>query len=155
MLAAGWGMEYKYRLDKARRCSIPGSKPRPSSRVPCRTDGGPAGYAANLEKGAAAPGASGTLTAPVQRHPRLVLGNKTGDPVTVTLTASGFYTMSHEFRAKPRHQEQDVPVAGRVRPVFAWLELTAASVWLRESLSLLALPVSWPFTPSVWDSSQG
>jgi hypothetical protein len=61
-------------------------------------DGAPQGYAESYEKKDAKSGASGTLTAPFAGIHGWYWENPGGAPVTVTLTAAGFYKMSHEFK---------------------------------------------------------
>ena len=61
-------------------------------------DGAPQGYAETYEKKTAQLGASGTLTAPFAGIHGWYWENQTTGEVTVTLSAAGFYNMSHEFR---------------------------------------------------------
>ena len=61
-------------------------------------DGAPRGYAQSYEKKSATSQASGTLTAPFSGIHGWFWENTTDQPITVTLTASGFYNLSHEFR---------------------------------------------------------
>ena len=61
-------------------------------------DGAPQGYAESYEKRDAKDGASGTLTAPFAGIHGWYWENPADQTVTVTLSAAGFYNMSHEFR---------------------------------------------------------
>ena len=99
-LAPGEGMEYKYRLDKGEALLYSWKSTAPVDvEFHAEPDGGPAGYAQTYEKVPQRTEASGTLTAPFPGIHGWFWENKTSEPVTVTLTASGFYNMSHEFRA--------------------------------------------------------
>ncbi len=99
-LAPGEGMEYKYRLDKGEALLYSWKSTAPVDvEFHAEPDGGPAGYAQTYEKVPQRTEASGTLTAPFPGIHGWFWDNKTSEPVTVTLTASGFYNMSHEFRA--------------------------------------------------------
>lgn len=99
-LAPGEGMEYKYRLDKGEALLYSWKSTAPVDyEFHAEPDGGPAGYAQTYEKVPQRTGASGTLTAPFPGIHGWFWENKTSQPVTVTLTASGFFNMSHEFRA--------------------------------------------------------
>ena len=98
-LAPGEGMEYKYRLDKGEALLYSWKATAPVDvEFHAEPDGGPAGYAQTYEKVPQRTEASGTLTAPFPGIHGWFWENKTGQEVTVTLTASGFYNMSHEFR---------------------------------------------------------
>ena len=61
-------------------------------------DGAPQGYAESFEKKDARAAASGTLTAPFAGIHGWYWENTGDREVTVTLSAAGFYNMSHEFR---------------------------------------------------------
>ena len=61
-------------------------------------DGAPQGYAESFEKQNARAEASGTLTAPFAGIHGWYWENPGDTTVTVTLSAAGFYNMSHEFR---------------------------------------------------------
>jgi hypothetical protein len=98
-LAPGEGMEYKYRLDKGESLLYSWKATAPVDyELHAEPDGAPRGYAQSYEKIPQKNGASGTLTAPFPGIHGWFWENKTGQEVTVTLTASGFYNMSHEFR---------------------------------------------------------
>jgi hypothetical protein len=94
------GMEYKYRLDKGEALLYSWKATAPLNyEFHAEPDGGPRGYAQTYEKGAQTPQASGTLSAPFAGIHGWYWENTTDQEVTVTLTAAGFYNMSHEFRA--------------------------------------------------------
>ena len=98
-LAPGEGMEYKYRLDKGEALLYSWTATAPVDyEFHAEPDGGPRGYAQTYEKVPQRTEASGTLTAPFSGIHGWFWENKTGQEVIVTLTASGFYNMSHEFR---------------------------------------------------------
>lgn len=100
MLAPAEGMEYKYRLDKGEALLYSWKSTAPVDvEFHAEPDGGPAGYAQTYEKLPQLTAQSGTLTAPFSGIHGWFWENKTGQEVTVTLTASGFFNMSHEFRA--------------------------------------------------------
>ena len=61
-------------------------------------DGAPRGYAQSYEKGTATSQASGTLTAPFSGIHGWYWENTSDQEIMVTLTAAGFYNLSHEFR---------------------------------------------------------
>ena len=82
------------RAASARRTSTPGEEEL-TFRIP---DGAPQGYAESYEKKNAVGSASGTLTAPFSGIHGWYWENPTDAEITVTLTAAGFYNMSHEFR---------------------------------------------------------
>jgi hypothetical protein len=93
------GMEYKYRLDKGQALLYTWTASVPVAyEAHAEPDGAPRGYAQSYEKGASRASASGTLTAPFSGIHGWYWENPTEQPVTVTLTAAGFYTLSHEFR---------------------------------------------------------
>jgi hypothetical protein len=93
------GMEYKYRLDKGEALLYSWKSSGPVNyELHAEPDGGPRGYAQSYEKGPQATQASGTLTAPFSGIHGWYWENTSDQEVTVTLTAVGFYNMSHEFR---------------------------------------------------------
>lgn len=93
-------MEYKYRLDKGEALLYSWKSTAPLNyEFHAEPDGAPRGYAQTYEKGAQTPQASGTLTAPFAGIHGWYWENPTDQEVTVSLTAAGFYNMSHEFRA--------------------------------------------------------
>lgn len=93
-------MEYKYRLDKGEALLYSWKATAPLNfEFHAEPDGAPRGYAQTYEKGAQTPQASGTLTAPFAGIHGWYWENTTDQEVTVSLTAAGFYNMSHEFRA--------------------------------------------------------
>ena len=98
-LVPGGTVEYKYRLDKGQALLYSW---KATGRVNCEfhaePDGAPRGYAESYEKRDAEDAASGTLTAPFSGIHGWYWENTGSTDVTVTLSAAGFYTMSHEFR---------------------------------------------------------
>jgi hypothetical protein len=93
-------MEYKYRLDKGEALLYSWKATTPVNyELHAEPDGAPRGYAQSYEKGSETPQASGTLTAPFAGIHGWYWENTSDQEVTVSLTASGFYNMSHEFRA--------------------------------------------------------
>ena len=96
----GVGMEYKYRLEKGESLLF-SWQTKPSQPVTyefhAEPDGAPAGYAETYEKGGARQ-ASGTLVAPFTGIHGWYWENTGTSPLTVSLTAAGFYNMSHEFQ---------------------------------------------------------
>jgi hypothetical protein len=98
-LAPREGMEYKYRLDKGEAMLYSWTATTPVNyELHAEPDGAPRGYAQSYEKKDATSQAAGTLTAPFSGIHGWFWENTGDQPVTVTLTASGFYNMSHEFR---------------------------------------------------------
>jgi hypothetical protein len=99
-LQPGEGMEYKYRLEKGEallyswRASVP-----VEYEFHAEPDGAPRGYAQSYEKGTDRATASGTLTAPFPGIHGWYWLNTSDQPITVTLTASGFFNLAHEFRS--------------------------------------------------------
>ena len=94
------GMEYKYRLDKGEALLYSWSASGPVNyEFHAEPDGAPRGYAQTYEKAERKNEASGTLTAPFPGIHGWYWENTTDQDVTVTLTTSGFYNMSHEFRS--------------------------------------------------------
>lgn len=93
------GMEYKYRLEKGEALLYSWSTPVPVNyEFHAEPDGGPRGYAQTYEK-AQSGSASGTLTAPFSGIHGWYWENPSDQDITVTLSTSGFYNISHEFRA--------------------------------------------------------
>ena len=98
-LAPREGMEYKYRLDKGEALLYTWSATTPVNyELHAEPDGGPRGYAQTYEKKNATSQAAGTLTAPFSGIHGWFWENTSDQPITVTLTASGFFNLSHEFR---------------------------------------------------------
>ena len=92
-------IEYKYRLDKGEALLYSWKATAPVNyELHAEPDGAPQGYAESYEKKDAKSGASGTLTAPFAGIHGWYWENPTGTAVTVTLSAAGFYNMSHEFK---------------------------------------------------------
>ena len=97
-LGARGSIEYKYRLDKGEALLYSWKATRPVNyELHAEPDGAPAGYAESFEKNQAQ-AAAGTLTAPFSGIHGWYWENPTDTEVTVTLSAAGFYNLSHEFR---------------------------------------------------------
>jgi hypothetical protein len=98
-VAAKEGMEYKYRLEQGEALLYSWSASVPVSyEAHAEPDGAPRGYAQSYEKGSGKQSASGTLTAPFSGIHGWYWENPTDQEITVTLAASGFFNLSHEFR---------------------------------------------------------
>lgn len=98
-LAAKEGMEYKYRLDTGQALLFSWTASAPVNyEAHAEPDGAPRGYAQTYEKGTARRSASGTLRTPFSGIHGWFWENLTDQPVTVTLSAAGYFTLSHEFR---------------------------------------------------------
>jgi len=98
-LAPGDSIEYKYRLDKGEALLYSWTATGPVNyELHAEPDGAPRGYAESYEKREAKATASGTLTAPFSGIHGWYWENAGKADVTVTLSAAGFYNMSHEFR---------------------------------------------------------
>lgn len=99
MVAAGEGMEYKYRLDQGEALLYSWKASGPVNfEFHAEPDGAPAGYAQTYEMGTGRTEASGTLTAPFSGIHGWFWENRGAQPVTVTLTSAGYYNVAHEFR---------------------------------------------------------
>lgn len=91
-------VEYKYRLDKGEALLYSWkANGRVNYELHAEPDGAPRGYAETFEKKDARETASGTLTAPFSGIHGWYWENPGDTEVTVTLSAAGFYNMSHEF----------------------------------------------------------
>ena len=91
-------VEYKYRLAKGDALLYSWTATVPVNyELHAEPDGAPAGYADSFEKRNASAAASGTLTAPFAGIHGWYWENPGDAPITVTLSAAGFFTMSHEF----------------------------------------------------------
>jgi hypothetical protein len=98
-LAPREGIEYKYRLDKGEALLYSWAATAPVNvEFHAEPDGGPRGYAQTYEK-TQGTRASGTLTAPFSGIHGWYWENTEDKPITVTLTAAGYYNISHEFRS--------------------------------------------------------
>jgi hypothetical protein len=98
-VAPGGSFEYKYRLDKGEALLYSWKATAPVNyELHAEPDGAPQGYAESFEKVDARAGAAGTLTAPFSGIHGWYWENPSKAEVTVTLSAAGFYNMSHEFR---------------------------------------------------------
>ena len=92
-------VEYKYRLDKGEALLYSWKASGPVNyELHAEPDGAPSGYAESFEKRNAVATASGTLTAPFSGIHGWYWENPGDTELTVTLSAAGFYNMSHEFR---------------------------------------------------------
>ena len=92
-------VEYKYRLDKGEALLYSWKATGlVNEEFHAEPDGAPQGYAETYEKKSAQLAASGTLTAPFSGIHGWYWENQTDGEVTVTLSAAGFFKMSHEFR---------------------------------------------------------
>ncbi|MET0791407.1 MAG: hypothetical protein ABW061_07785 [Polyangiaceae bacterium] len=99
-LAPGEWLEYKYRLEKGNALLYAWHASAPVNvEFHAEPDGAPRGYAQSYEKRSAQTGASGTLTTPFAGIHGWWWENKTNAPLILTLQSSGFYKLSHEFRA--------------------------------------------------------
>jgi len=97
-VAAGEGMEYKYRLDKGEALLYSWKSSAPVNwEFHAEPDGAPRGYAQSYEKSQGSQ-ASGTLTAPFPGIHGWYWENTTNQEITVTLTSAGYYNLAHEFR---------------------------------------------------------
>ena len=106
--APGEGLEYKYRLDKAESLLYSWKTSGPVNyEFHAEPDGAPRGYAQTYEKLEGRSEASGTLTAPFAGIHGWYWENTGSAPIAVTLTAAGYYNMSHEFRT-------DAPVKNKM-----------------------------------------
>jgi hypothetical protein len=109
-LAPHDSVEYKYRLDKGKALLYSWNATAPvNCELHAEPDGAPQGYAESYEKQNARTAASGTLTAPFAGIHGWYWENPGDTPVTLTLSAAGFYNMSHEFR-------KDVPPRTKIFP---------------------------------------
>jgi hypothetical protein len=92
-------MEYKYRLDKGEALLYSWRTSGPVNvEFHAEPDGAPRGYAQSYEKNQGTE-ASGTLTAPFAGIHGWYWENLGDQEIRVTLTAAGFYNISHEFRS--------------------------------------------------------
>ena len=98
-VAAGEGMEYKYRLDQGEALLYAwNATGTVNYELHAEPDGAPRGYAQSYELRQGVSQASGTLTAPFSGIHGWFWENLSSEEITVTLTAAGFYNLSHEFR---------------------------------------------------------
>ena len=98
-LTPGNSVEYTYRLDKGEALLYSWTATgRVNYELHAEPDGAPSGYAETYEKKNATETASGTLTAPFSGIHGWYWENPGRADITVTLSAAGFYNMSHEFR---------------------------------------------------------
>ena len=93
-------IEYKYRLDKGQSLLYSWkSTGLVNYELHAEPDGAPRGYAESFDKQNGKQTASGTLTAPFAGIHGWYWENVSAAPVTVTLSAAGFFKMAHEFKA--------------------------------------------------------
>jgi hypothetical protein len=98
-VAPGQFVEYKYRLDKGQALLYSWKATGPVNLdVHAEPDSGPRGYAQSYETKQAVTEASGTMIAPFSGIHGWYWQNTGTEDVTVTLTSSGYYSISHEFR---------------------------------------------------------
>jgi hypothetical protein len=108
-LAPHASIEYKYRLAKGQALLYAWTATAPVSyEFHAEPDGAPRGYAQSYEKSAGAR-QSGTLTAPFAGIHGWYWENTTDQPVTVTLSSAGFYTLAHEFQADGSVKNKSFP----------------------------------------------
>ena len=99
LVAAGEGMEYKYRLEEGEALLYSWTATGPVNyELHAEPDGAPRGYAQTYELRPATSEASGTLTAPFSGIHGWFWENLSDQEITVTLTTAGFYNLAHEFR---------------------------------------------------------
>jgi len=99
IVAAGEGMEYKYRLEEGEALLYSWTATGPVNyELHAEPDGAPRGYAQTYELRQATSEASGTLNAPFPGIHGWFWENLSEQEITVTLTTAGFYNLSHEFR---------------------------------------------------------
>ena len=98
-VAPGQFVEYKYRLDKGEALLYSWKASGPVNLdFHAEPDGGPRGYAQSYETKQGVTQASGTMIAPFSGIHGWYWQNTGSQDVTVTLTSSGYYNISHEFR---------------------------------------------------------
>jgi hypothetical protein len=103
-------VEYKYRLDKGKSLLYSWKATGlVNVEFHAEPDGAPQGYAETYEKKDAQQAASGTLTAPFSGIHGWYWENQTDGEVTVTLSAAGFYNLSHEFRKDAATKSKTYP----------------------------------------------
>ncbi len=97
-LGPGEFVEYKYRLEAGESLLYGWRSSTPMNfEFHAEPDGAPRGYAETYDKRNGVDAASGTLAAPFAGIHGWYWENPSGDQATVTLTAAGFFSMSHEF----------------------------------------------------------
>ena len=103
-------MEYKYRLEKGEALLYSWNTTGPVAyEFHAEHDGAPRGYAETYEKASGTRSASGTLTAPFTGIHGWYWENSQDRDVTITLTAAGFYNLSHEFRSNAPVKNKTFP----------------------------------------------
>jgi hypothetical protein len=97
-LAPGEFVEYKYRLEKGESLLYAWQATTAVNlEFHAEPDGAPEGYAETYDKRSGVERASGTLVAPFAGIHGWYWENPSAAPATVTLSAAGFFNMSHEF----------------------------------------------------------
>ena len=92
-------VEYKYRLEAGESLLFSWTATaRVNYELHAEPDGAPKGYAESYEKKDNVQTAAGTLNAPFSGIHGWYWENPTDTDVTVTLSATGFYNLSYEFR---------------------------------------------------------
>ena len=98
-IARGEFVEYKYRLDKGEALLYSWKASGPVNLdFHAEPDSGPRGYAQSYETKQAVTEESGTMIAPFSGIHGWYWQNTTNQEITVRLTSSGYYNVSHEFR---------------------------------------------------------
>ena len=98
-VAPGQFVEYKYRLEKGEALLYSWKASGPVNLdFHAEPDSGPRGYAQSYETKQQVTDASGTMIAPFTGIHGWYWQNTGSQEVTVTLTSSGYYNISHEFR---------------------------------------------------------
>jgi len=94
------GFEYKYRMEKGGGLVYAWTATRPVNyEFHGEHDGAGLGVAVSYEKSAGSKG-SGSFTAPASGIHGWFWENTTDEPITLTLTSSGFYSWADEFRQR-------------------------------------------------------
>ena len=93
------GMEYRYRLERDAAFLFSWSASAPVHyELHSVPDGAPSDFAETFDKQDDRPGATGSYTAPFTGIHGWYWQNRTDKPVTLKLSATGFFTESQEFR---------------------------------------------------------
>lgn len=109
-LAPREALEYKYRLEKGEALLYSWTATGPVAyEFHAEPDGAPRGYAETYEKGSGTSQESGTLTAPFTGIHGWYWLNSQDRDMTIRLTASGFFSLSHEFRGNAPVKNKTFP----------------------------------------------
>jgi hypothetical protein len=93
------GMEYKYRLERDAALLFSWTASAPVHyELHSVPDGAPSDFAETFDKQDDRPGATGSYLAPFSGIHGWYWQNRTDKPLTLQLTASGFFSESQEFR---------------------------------------------------------